>query len=363
LKARISPASLAEVHRAVGWRPVAQHAQALEVGHLQRDLLGGVGAALGLHLVAAEVAAVLLLDRVLDRQAVAVPAGHVLRVEAGQLPRLDDHVLEHLVDGVAHVDLAVGVGRAVVQHEQRRALARIAQALVETAFVFPLGLTQPGSRLGRSPRIGKGVSGRFRVGSGAGWAARRQDTEIRGLGIDLAHSDAFDLSLGLRSDSGRSDDSSPALAGMGDVKRTIRARIGATWRFAPDWALSANWTVDAFNRGGGNLIDAKLQHERTLSPRLHLTSGMSLSAGGPRYMQTYHGVTAEQSAATGYPEYKPGTSLRDLQLFTSLRVDIGDDWVGVLGIGFTRTLGDVTDSPLTTRPNAFSLSTGIGWRF
>lgn len=205
--------------------------------------------------------------------------------------------------------------------------------------------------------------GRVSVSSGAGWAARRQDTEIRGLGIDLAHSDAFDLSLGLRSDSGRSDDSSPALAGMGDVKRTIRARIGATWRFAPDWALSANWTVDAFNRGGGNLIDAKLQHERTLSPRLHLTSGMSLSAGGPRYMQTYHGVTAEQSAATGYPEYKPGTSLRDLQLFTSLRVDIGDDWVGVLGIGFTRTLGDVTDSPLTTRPNAFSLSTGIGWRF
>ena len=76
-----------------------------------------------------------LLDRVLDRQAVAVPAGHVLRVEAGQLPRLDDHVLEHLVDGVAHVDLAVGVGRAVVQHEQRRAVARVAQLLVQALFV------------------------------------------------------------------------------------------------------------------------------------------------------------------------------------------------------------------------------------
>jgi hypothetical protein len=48
-----------------------------------RDLLGGVGAALGLHVVAAQVAAVLLFDRVLDRQAVAVPAGHVLRVQAG----------------------------------------------------------------------------------------------------------------------------------------------------------------------------------------------------------------------------------------------------------------------------------------
>lgn len=205
--------------------------------------------------------------------------------------------------------------------------------------------------------------GRVSVSSGAGWAARRQDTEIRGLGIDLARSDAFDLSLGLRSDSGRSEDSSPALAGMGDVKRTIRARIGATWRFAPHWALSASWTVDAFDRGGGNLIETKVQHERTLSPRLHLTSGVSLNAGGPRYMQTYHGVTAEQSARTGYPEYRPGTSLRDLQLFTSLRADIADDWVGVVGVGLTRTLAAVTDSPLTTRPNAFSLSAGIGWRF
>ena len=41
-----------EVHRAVRVLPVAEHAQALAVGHLLRDLLGGVGAALGLHLVA-----------------------------------------------------------------------------------------------------------------------------------------------------------------------------------------------------------------------------------------------------------------------------------------------------------------------
>jgi hypothetical protein len=36
--------------------PVAEHAEALEVGHLLRDLLGRVGAALGLHLVARQAA-------------------------------------------------------------------------------------------------------------------------------------------------------------------------------------------------------------------------------------------------------------------------------------------------------------------
>ena len=125
------------IHGLVGVVPFAQHAQALEVHHLLRDLLGGKRTALGLHVVATQVAAVFLLDGVFDRQAVAVPTGHVQRVKAFELARLGDHVLEDLVDRMAHVDLAVGVGRAVVQDELGRAPASVAQALVD-AFVFPV---------------------------------------------------------------------------------------------------------------------------------------------------------------------------------------------------------------------------------
>jgi hypothetical protein len=64
-------------------------------------------------------------DLVLDGQAVAVPARHVGRVEAGHGLGADDDVLEDLVERVADVDAAVGVGRAVVQHE----LGRPAEAL------------------------------------------------------------------------------------------------------------------------------------------------------------------------------------------------------------------------------------------
>ena len=117
--------------------PVAQHAQPLEILHLQRDLLGRVGAAAGLHLVARQVAPVFLFDRVLDRQAVAVPAGNVRRVQPLELACLDHHVLENLVDRMPHVDLAVGVRRAVVQHELFVAAAGGAQLLVQ-ALVIPL---------------------------------------------------------------------------------------------------------------------------------------------------------------------------------------------------------------------------------
>ena len=120
------------VHGAVGPRPIAQHAQALEVLALLADLFGGEGAAFGLHVVSRELAAVQFFNRVFDRQAVAVPAGDVLRVKTGQLARLDDHVFQNLVDRVADVQFAVGVRRPVVQDKQWCAFARNPQALVQT---------------------------------------------------------------------------------------------------------------------------------------------------------------------------------------------------------------------------------------
>jgi MipA family protein len=205
--------------------------------------------------------------------------------------------------------------------------------------------------------------GRLAVSSGGSWAARRQDTDLQGLGIDLSHSERFDLSLGLRVDSGRDEASSPALQGMGDVKRTVRARLSAEWRYAHGWQLGAAWTVDAFGRGGGNLGELRLKHEWPLSHRLTLSSGASLYLAGDRYLQTYFGVTPEQSARSGYAVYNPSLGLRDVQLYTSLKADVGDDWVLSVGAGLGRVLGPAARSPLTQRRNSWSVSGGAGYRF
>jgi hypothetical protein len=74
---------------------------------------------------------VALLDLPLDRQAVAVPARHIDRVLAQHLLAAVDHVLEDLVERGPHVEVAVGVGRAVVEDELLAAAGVLAQALVE----------------------------------------------------------------------------------------------------------------------------------------------------------------------------------------------------------------------------------------
>jgi hypothetical protein len=66
---------------------------------------------------------------------VAIPARHVGRIEAGERARLDDDVLQDLVDRGADMDVAVRIRRAVVQHEARAPLGDLAQALVDAFFL------------------------------------------------------------------------------------------------------------------------------------------------------------------------------------------------------------------------------------
>jgi hypothetical protein len=100
------------------------------------DLLGRVRAAERALLVGLEVAAVLLLDLVLDGKPVAIPSGRIGRVVAGERLRLHHHVLQDLVHRVAHVDVAVRVRRAIVQDVLVAPAAMLADALVE-AVVEP----------------------------------------------------------------------------------------------------------------------------------------------------------------------------------------------------------------------------------
>ena len=127
------------VHGQVRIVPVPQHAQAHEVRALAVHLLAGIVAARLAEIGGADLSAGLahlLLHLQFDGQPVAVPARHIGRIEAVKSAALDDNVLEHLVDRMADVNLAVGVGRTVVQDENRAACGPGADGLVE-ALVLP----------------------------------------------------------------------------------------------------------------------------------------------------------------------------------------------------------------------------------
>lgn len=131
----------------VGVSPLAQDAQALEALALGVDLLDGHLAAQLADLHRGKLVELLgpehLLDLVLDRLSVAVPAGHVRRLVSAHRPVAVDDVLRDLVLGVAKVDRAVGIRGSVVQHELLVPLVLLEQLAVDVVLVpvlEPLGL-------------------------------------------------------------------------------------------------------------------------------------------------------------------------------------------------------------------------------
>ena len=159
-------------HRRVGMIPVADDAQALEFLPLDAEPMLGIGAAfpaerddglrigeVRLHLALASVE--FFLDLPFDRQPMTVPARHVVGFPACHLMRAHDNVFQRLVQRRADVDVAVGVGRPVVEHEFGAALAASRSAPTNSR-----GPTEPGisgSFCGRPPRMGKSVFGRYSV--------------------------------------------------------------------------------------------------------------------------------------------------------------------------------------------------------
>ena len=170
----------------VAWRqrqvrvePVAEHAQpdkvlALDVDLLHREIAACLPERLGVELL--HLAAAHFFDCVLDRQPVAVPTRHVGRIEAVERARLDDDVLQDLVDGVADVNRAVRVRRTVMQDELRPVLRNGAQLFVRAVLVPPrqhIGLAAGEIGLHRECRLGQ-VYGVLVVSHGKGlWSGSR----------------------------------------------------------------------------------------------------------------------------------------------------------------------------------------------
>ena len=118
--------------------PVAEDAEAAEAAHLTVDEvlckgLTGIAELRDRHGLVVEL--VLLDDGGFNGHAVVVPAGNIGRVIAAHRMGADDEVLERLIERVAHVDIAVGERRAVVQDERRLALVLFEHQAVDVDLV------------------------------------------------------------------------------------------------------------------------------------------------------------------------------------------------------------------------------------
>jgi MipA family protein len=206
--------------------------------------------------------------------------------------------------------------------------------------------------------------GRIRISSSRGGALLGFGTDAPSPGVsaELFSSDRLRVGLALRGDSGRSVGDDPVLAGLPEIRSTLRARLYAGYQLTPAWGLGASISQDLLGREGGATASADLSYRYRASPDTEWTVGGGASFGNQRYLRNHFGVPASAVATSGYPQYEPGAGLVDLHAGVGVTTLLSRRWVAFAGVGASQLKGDAAASPLTRRARSVSGTVGVAWR-
>ncbi|MCE4555957.1 MipA/OmpV family protein [Roseateles cellulosilyticus] len=206
--------------------------------------------------------------------------------------------------------------------------------------------------------------GRVRIStSGAGGLLGfGQEESAGGASTQFVDNEKVRAGIALRVDSGRKSGDAGTTRGLPDVKRTLRARLYASYSLTRDLTLNGSLSQDLIGRRGGMTLGADVGWRFYRSPTLEWTTGFGVSAGNAQNLRSYFGVPESAVEASGKPAYEPGAGLRDVHAGIGFIRPITKHWLAYGSVGASRLLGPAADSPLTQNLSGYSAAVGIAWR-
>jgi outer membrane protein len=184
-----------------------------------------------------------------------------------------------------------------------------------------------------------------------------------GLGAYLFHSHggwaALSVAPELRQRLESDDD---RLRGLGDVRRTARAEFQAGYAVGC-FTAKGDVATDIAHRGQGTIVDLTLVTHYPPIGRLHIESGVAAQWANRLFNDSFYGVTAAQSSASGLPQYSPGSGLDELRVFLGASVAIDRHWLAVGRVAAVHLAQRATDSPIAERRNDGEFQLFAAYRF
>ena len=205
--------------------------------------------------------------------------------------------------------------------------------------------------------------GRFRLsGARASGLLAAPGDAGSGASADLIDSPTWKVGAALRFDTGRVSSDDVALAGLPDIRRTLRGRVYASRDLGHGWLAQLGYSQDLLGREGGGLANTGLVYSWSLLPGLEASASAGLTWADGRHMRTYFGIEPAVALATGRTAYTPGAGLRDVHAGLGLRQPLGGRWVLWGGVAASQLVGQAADSPLTHQKTGYSASLALAWR-
>ena len=181
---------------------------------------------------------------------------------------------------------------------------------------------------------------------------------VTGLGYSIVNTAETQFGVRLVPVFGRDEGNSDDLRGMGDVDPSVEASVFWTRALSPAWTVGLNGRAGKY----GAELDFGARRDFQLQPTMRLSLVAFGTVGNGKSNQTFFGVDAAQSLASGYPVYDPGAGLRSLNAGATFNYFFAGRWIALGGLGLNGLVGDVADSPIVRRRTTMTGFVAVGYQ-
>lgn len=182
----------------------------------------------------------------------------------------------------------------------------------------------------------------------------------KGVGFSIIDTPSLTVGAGVSWMSGYRSEDVPD--GIGKLSDALGGRLSVSTHLADvELALSVTQAITKSERG--LLANVRLSYPYAITDSLKLIPSVAVNWANAKYMDSYYGISADQSARSGLAQYSPSAGIRDVSVRLAVSYDINKRWSVVGAVGASRLLGDAADSPLVKRESQFQGVVGIAYTF
>ena len=153
------------------------------------------------------------------------------------------------------------------------------------------------------------------------------------------------------------------LRGMGDIKGSAIVVPGLGYKVT-DWLnLQLQAEIPVSERDNGEAVHFGISSPLYTSSTNEVTLALTGSWGSDKYMQTYYGVNATQSAASGFARHDAGAGIYAYSMNLDWTYRLTSRWSVLTSAGVTQLTGDAADSPIVQRKTSPTGSLKVTYSF
>jgi outer membrane scaffolding protein for murein synthesis (MipA/OmpV family) len=189
----------------------------------------------------------------------------------------------------------------------------------------------------------------------------RVELNTRGLSVKVLEAGPLRFDARLGYELGRDASDSPRLRGMGDVDfaATVGGRVAYRFGGAEVFAEAAQ----ALGGSEGLTGELGVSYQHQLGDSWIFGVSASGTLADDRYMRSYFGVSAAQSAASGLARHETSGGLKSLQAGVNATYLFGGGWFLRGEAGLSALMSDAADSPVVERRTTPTGLLMLGYRF